>query len=739
MARRSESVFAFLALLLLLSLTLLYGCRAYDPEPPIINRAPQTYITGAPAETTGTGFTRHMFWYGTDVDGEVVRFIYAITDSTVRDTDDPQNRDEEDDRFNPAEDVTTLENTDERFVGWTTKTDSIFKFTVDRGPTSSKDITFHIVAVDDRGAIDPTPARLYFYNNSLGNPRLSFRLYADVGTGPDPVWELRWKGDYRDSADDSLEPTDIPYAGFNRRFRMEWEASSPNGGIVGYRYRTQQGLAEYTPAPILGEKQWDPDATGFVFANAEAPSSDLGVNCNEDASGCDPARVRFPSGNYNLSVEALDIALVETDVGTGNLNFAVNYPPETVLVRDAAYPRFEVKDPSDQVLASGPISEGDTIPANATVFVRSVGYDKYDFAVPPGTRTDSLCCDVPLDYDPNLPPTDPDYVPLVEYQSRLVTVRRAGDEPIGRELSNTFSSPEEGDTISFYVGPLDYTYESRTVDEHRRPDLDPEQLSFVAGFRPRVREDLTVPGAVLDAGTGDVADRLVVNLFGDPFPENEIPFVPRPGVNQWWIPDQTTECGGVLLPEVEGEDPPDGSVTQFGVEFAVRLKFVGEADSRDPLSPVNSWSYAIFSDKDPDNIIEDALESRDLSFFNDSPLPNEWEFAPDATEAITFWVPFGLATDPDPYHPTSTDPVLRSVGCLVAKRMGNMTVQLRGRTTRNADEYTFYEGTRKTDDGDKTSVLIGEFGRQSATSELNCQFLVGGGVGDTPTFYWPDF
>ena len=58
MARRSESIFAFLALLLLLSLTLLYGCRAYDPQPPVINRAPETYITGAPAETTGTGFTR---------------------------------------------------------------------------------------------------------------------------------------------------------------------------------------------------------------------------------------------------------------------------------------------------------------------------------------------------------------------------------------------------------------------------------------------------------------------------------------------------------------------------------------------------------------------------------------------------------------------------------------------------------------------------------------------------------
>ena len=263
MARQSESVFAFFALLLLLSLTLLYGCRAFDPEPPVINRAPETYVTGAPAETTGTGFTRHMYWYGTDRDGEVVQFIYAITDSTVRNLDDDQNRDEEDARFNPAEDVTTLETNDERFVGWTSKTDSIFQFTVDRGPTSSKDMTFHIVAVDDRGSVDPTPARLYFFNNSLGNPRVAFRLFADVGTGPAPDWQLRWTGNHSGPDVDSPEATSFPFAGFERRFRVEWEASSPNGGIIGYRYRTAQGLGSFIPASILGEKQWDPDGTSF--------------------------------------------------------------------------------------------------------------------------------------------------------------------------------------------------------------------------------------------------------------------------------------------------------------------------------------------------------------------------------------------------------------------------------------------------------------------------------------------
>lgn len=736
MTRRRESVFASFALLLLLSLTLLYGCRAYDPEPPVINRAPDTFVTGAPGETTGTGFTRHMYWYGSDVDGEVVQFIYAITDSTIRDLEDDQNRDEEDDRFNPAEDVTTLETTDERFVGWTTKTDSIFQFTIDRGPISSKRMTFHIVAVDDRGAIDPTPARLYFFNNSLGNPRLAFRVFVDVGTGVDPVWELRWTGDASQPSPGSPERSPFPSAGFERRFRIEWEASSPNGGIIGYRYRTEQGLGQYVPASIQGVKQWDPEATSFVFSNSEAPSTDLGSGCRDDASGCDPARVRFPSGNYNISVEALDIALVESDVGAGDLDFGVNYAPETRILVDSEYPRYEVRDPSGILLASGSVAMRDTVPANATVYFRSIGYDKFDFALPPGAPTDSLCCDRPDRYDPSLMPGDDDYVPLVEYQSRLITTRREAEEPGGRRLSNTFPTPEESDTISFWVGPLDYVYESRTVDEHRRPDSQPDRYELIGGFRPRVRGDLTIPGGDIVDEPGDIADTLLVsyNPTGG-FRDNEIPYQAALGVNKYFIPDPEADCGGVLIPFVSGETAPEGSTLVPGVRVSVAFTFVGEQDPRDPLSPVKAWTFAIFSDKDPDNDIEDGLESRDLSFFTDSPLPNEWEF--DPTEVIEFWAPLTLnETD---YNPDSTNEVTRAIGCLVSKNLGNMTTRIRGRTTTQNQEYIFYEGTRTVPGAPSSTIQIGQFGRQSATHEVKLKFLIGGGFNEDPTFIWPQF
>ncbi len=104
MVRRNESRFASAALVLLLFLVVFYGCRAFDPEPIIVNIPPDTFVTGAPAETTGTVFNRHMYWYGKDVDGEVVKFIFAITDSTVRDRSQPR-VDEEDARFDPADDA----------------------------------------------------------------------------------------------------------------------------------------------------------------------------------------------------------------------------------------------------------------------------------------------------------------------------------------------------------------------------------------------------------------------------------------------------------------------------------------------------------------------------------------------------------------------------------------------------------------------------------------------------------
>ena len=61
LSRRQVSVTLFLGLLVIASL---FGCRAFEPEIVIVNRPPETYIIGAPAETSGGYFQYHVFWYG---------------------------------------------------------------------------------------------------------------------------------------------------------------------------------------------------------------------------------------------------------------------------------------------------------------------------------------------------------------------------------------------------------------------------------------------------------------------------------------------------------------------------------------------------------------------------------------------------------------------------------------------------------------------------------------------------
>ena len=84
------------AMLVLLSLVLT-RCRAFQPEAVVVNKAPETYIIGAPAEDGGGYFHFHVYWYGSDEEGRVERFVWAVTDTTVQ--DDRTSDDEEDIRI----------------------------------------------------------------------------------------------------------------------------------------------------------------------------------------------------------------------------------------------------------------------------------------------------------------------------------------------------------------------------------------------------------------------------------------------------------------------------------------------------------------------------------------------------------------------------------------------------------------------------------------------------------------
>ena len=57
------------------------SCRREVPDNIDRNRAPETYITRAPAESSLTYYRVHFYWGGADPDGEIAYYEVAVTDS----------------------------------------------------------------------------------------------------------------------------------------------------------------------------------------------------------------------------------------------------------------------------------------------------------------------------------------------------------------------------------------------------------------------------------------------------------------------------------------------------------------------------------------------------------------------------------------------------------------------------------------------------------------------------------
>jgi hypothetical protein len=140
--RRGKPIEALPALTLAVLLLSWTGCSK-SPNGPTehggIFGSPETELTFGPLETDTTSTKVHFYWYGTDRDGEVVRFRFA----TDADTAKP-------------------------LVQWRTTRahDSTFVFLVDPVNAFLRHV-FMVSAEDNDGRIDPTPARRFFSAKTL--------------------------------------------------------------------------------------------------------------------------------------------------------------------------------------------------------------------------------------------------------------------------------------------------------------------------------------------------------------------------------------------------------------------------------------------------------------------------------------------------------------------------------------------------------------------------------------------
>ncbi len=481
----------------IMALMVMFGCRAFEPETVIVNKAPETYLTGAPIEEGGGLFHYHLFWRGTDQDGTVTRFVWALTDSTIQDPDTDD--DEEDTRFNPAVNINTLD-----IGNWTTKTDTIIDFQINSGSVTSRDMTFHIVAVDDRGDYDRTPARLYFLSNSLGQPRIQFfnsedqtdeHAIAETDTiGYAQPFVLSWRG------------TTPNIANFTEEALIESDEVGPLDGLSGYKYRLPSDIE----CDAVNEDCWLPrqfDAELNRLASFFDEITVLSFENNGDVAGPLETR-RLGHGNHLLLVNTIDVAGVEVPVDRQILNFVINYDPDTYILGQPKWWDFNedgLEDPSEVVnlntdpfftddlnqypfytvfspdlsSSSTPFFSGDVIPQRSVATFKAVGWDDAR-----DIRYDALGED--------------DLAGAVAFQGKFdaVGLYRGGvNSPFRFETQ--FSTPAytwaEGttgasaDTISFTVGSFDYDFTVRGVDEHLQRDSTPDVFSFKGNNKPEIQ------------------------------------------------------------------------------------------------------------------------------------------------------------------------------------------------------------------------------------------------------------
>ncbi len=421
---------------------LLSACRK-EAEPLDRNRAPETYLTMAPPETTSADYRVHLYWHGVDRDGVVTRYIYYRSDTLL--TLDPEGE----------PDIELLDwdpeaRKEDYLRGrFTTKSDTVFIFTGFDSRTGALQNrqAFHIAAIDDGGLIDPSPARLQFFARVKGIPKVHFWTQIAPELPPKTY--------------DPLNPDTI--AMFTP-FKILFTASTVNNFITGFRWI--YGGKVYPDYLNDGIPDW------YIPTVAETVTVEL-PNTGENA---------LPSGDFFFRVIARDEAgaLSKSDIitGEGTCNVIINHDPDTRIIRAECNFRNKQGIESMIVLEEDDLRDAkpDTLPYNSRVRFHYLGWDD----------PDDLAT---LEYPP------PNEIPIrFQFMFDRYGVPEVGGKssyatpwyPAARaEDTNRFANE---DSTTMRVGTYTYLFAVRSFDEQYRSDGTPDTIYFFGNFPPKIDE-----------------------------------------------------------------------------------------------------------------------------------------------------------------------------------------------------------------------------------------------------------
>ena len=402
--------FGVRVVLCLLALALVAGSGCRKPLTPNIDRnePPETWITAAPMDTltvknaggqvgnppsiTTIPVRFHLYWAGSDPDGAVAGYYFAVVETTAT----------------VVEGVTaTLPGPKPQDYHFTTKTDTTFIFNVTEN-APDRQHAFFLYAVDNQGKPDPTPARFIFNAIDKFPPQPVIVLAQATGdiVVPTPGGGVQVE-DHTYAVTDTFNRNtftrDTVPMGAQLDFAWRGQITLAGTYVTGYRYKLDEpqfvsvdssvhSVSYGTGLP--GSSPVTPGTKVFYLlaldqaGGAGQTSRRFVVNFSPDTwwAGPDPAQFP-PSTDGEANSRAVDVLSWPTENASVALVTNPPLPPSTFGPDSLKYRPLDRKPPGndydhsrtfyefyrDRIYAR---SEGDTVHMNSWVILWNGGYDK---------------------------------------------------------------------------------------------------------------------------------------------------------------------------------------------------------------------------------------------------------------------------------------------------------------------------------------------------------------------------